>query len=271
MIKASFAVELASLPSNSPARAARQLEDHRAWRLVFGVGAFLIIAALFATFAIRVGTHLVTAWWLERLQCAVDWKVDETNWRQWGETSVSYDSRSFFGSRFEDKDLDHLKRLFHVVKLNLAECETITSSGLVRLRELDFLTELNLARLNRYRYARYANPLPPLTDACVQNLQPLGRLETLDLAGNLITNAGMSQIAGMLNLKSLDLEATEVTDAGLVHLSGMKNLKQVHLGGTKVTSTGLNELRLARPDLTIDVAIDPAIEQGLKLRRGQSP
>jgi hypothetical protein len=51
---------------------------------------------------------------------------------------------------------------------------------------------------------------------------------------------------------------------------GMKNLKEVHLGGTRVTTAGITKLQMARPDLTIEIDVEPAIEEGLKLRRGQS-
>jgi hypothetical protein len=270
MTKASLIVSSASPSSEPAAQVAReQMEVRRGWQLVLGAGLFLALATLFVTFAIRVGTHLVTAWWLESLRCTVEWKIDGTNWKQLGETSVSYDSRNRFDSDFKDQDLDHLSRLFCVAKLDLAECDTITNLGLAKLRGLDFLAELNLARLYRYRYARYGSVSSPLTDACVINLRPLRRLEKLSLAGNLITDAGLSQIATMTNLKSLDLEATDISDAGLVHLMGMKNLKEVHLGGTRVTSAGLTELQMARPDLTIEFDVEPTIEEGLKLRREQ--
>jgi hypothetical protein len=271
MTKAALIVDSAS-PSSEPfAQVAReQLEVHRAWQLALGAGLFLVLAALFVALAIRAGTHLVTVWWLESLDCTVDWNIDGKNWKQGGETSVSYEWRNLFVAQFNDKDFDHLNRLFRVVKLDLAECERITSTGLMRLHGLEFLAELNLARLNRYRHAQYGSVSTPLTDACVINILPLRRLESLTLSGNLITDGGLSQIATIANLKSLDLEATDVSDAGLVHLMGMKNLKEVHLGGTRVTNEGITKLQMARPDLTIDIDVEPTIEQGIKLRRGET-
>ena len=97
------------------------------------------------------------------------------------------------------------------------------------------------------------------------------RLEKLTLAGNLITDSGLSQIATITNLKTLDLEATEVSDAGLIHLEGMKNLKVVNLGATHVTKEGLAKLQMARPDLTIELDVEPAVEEGVKMRRGIAP
>jgi hypothetical protein len=264
----------ASLSQSARERLESQLRRRRAIRLTFILALFLVFAPRFAAISIRVGTHLMTAWWFETLQCTVAWKVNETNWREGGTTSVSFGvsqgSRNSWNPIFSDADLDHLKKLFPVVNLNLAECNSITNQSLGRLRGLDFLNELNLARLNRYRHAQYGVASAPLTDACLIHLQALPRLEKLTLAGNLITDSGLSQIATMVNLKTLDLEATEVSDAGLVHLEGMKNLKSVYLGATRVTKGGLAKLQMARPDLKIEIDIEPAVEQGVKLLRGVS-
>ena len=55
---------------------------------------------------------------------------------------------------------------------------------------------------------------------------------------------------------------------GLAHLEGMKNLERVDLGATRVTKEGIAQLRLARPDLSIELETEPAVEQGVKLMRG---
>jgi hypothetical protein len=41
----------------------------------------------------------------------------------------------------------------------------------------------------------------------------------------------------------------------------------VNLGATHVTKEGLARLQMARPDLTIELDVEPAVEQGVKLRR----
>jgi Leucine-rich repeat (LRR) protein len=263
--------DLESLSESKRERLESRLRRGKALRLAFIVALFLVFGSLFAAFLIRVGTHLVAAWWFESLHCTVAWEVLETNWREGGTTSVSYGSRYSWNAKFDDDDLDHLRKLWHLVKLDLAECITITNSGLAKLRGLTFLEELNLARLDRFRLARNGVTSVSLTDSCVIQLRALARLEKLTLAGNLITNGGLAQIANMANLKTLDLEATEVSDAGLVHLEGMKNLNVVYLGATHVTKEGLAKLQMARPDLTIELDVEPAVEQGVKLRRGVSP
>ena len=98
-------------------------------------------------------------------------------------------------------------KLHRVVSLNLAENDRITNKGLAALRGLDFLSELNLDRLDRFRQPAFRLAIRlRLTDACLVHLQALPRLENLSLAGNLITDQGLSQIAKMANLKILDLE-----------------------------------------------------------------
>jgi Leucine Rich repeat len=252
-------------------RRSERFEGRRALRLAFATGLVLIFATLFAAFSIRVGRHQVAAWWFESLHCTVAWEIDDTNWRHGGATSVSYRSPNLRRANFNDDDLDHVKELLRVVKLELAECDKITNTGLARLRGLDFLAELNLERLNRYRYAQFGATSVPLTDACLIHLQPLRGLEKLTLAGNRITDRGLSQVASMANLKALDLEATEVSDLGLIHLEGMKNLKVVSLGATRVTKEGLAKLQTARPDLAIELDVAQAVDEGVKLQRGVNP
>jgi Leucine rich repeat/Leucine Rich repeat len=244
---------------------ARRREAFR--RSVIAAVAVAVAAFLVGAFFL-VGQHLLTAWWLERQDGMVLWDIDKTNWRQGGVTSVSFAARNSWIPRLRDGDLNHFRRLHRVVSLNLAENDRITNKGLSGLRGLDFLAELNLERLERYRQVHFGSIFIPFTDACLVHLQALPRLENLTLAGNLITDQGMSQIAQMSSLKVLDLSATEVTDSALVHIEGMRNLERVDLGATRVTDEGLAQLRLARPDLTIELDVDPAVEQAVKATRG---
>jgi hypothetical protein len=236
-------------------------------RRVFITVLALALATLLAAVAIPVGRHLVTAWWLESLHGMVQWEMDETNWRQGGVTSVSFAARNWWNVKLSNGELKYLWNLHRVVSLDLAEKDGITTKGLAALRGLEFLSELNLARLDRYRPDRLGN-LVPFTDACLVHLQALPRLEKLGLAGNQITDQGLAQLAKMSKLKTLDLSATEVTDAGLIHLQGMKSLGAVNLGATRVTKEGLTILQTARPDLLIELDTEPAVEEAVKLRRG---
>lgn len=67
-------------------------------------------------------------------------------------------------------------------------------------------------------------------------------LETLDLQGTSVTDAGLGALAGFANLKTLSLLGTNVTGAGLGALAGLHNLETLDLGRTKVTDAGLGAL-----------------------------
>ena len=69
----------------------------------------------------------------------------------------------------------------------------------------------------------------PATDADILLLQSLGGLESLELWGAEVTNAGMPNVAKLTGLKTLVLENTDVNDAGLAPLVGLGNLKVLNL------------------------------------------
>ena len=195
------------------------------------VAVALSVAVLVLGLFTFVVAHLVAKWWIESQGGMVVWDIDKANWRQGGSTSVTFTSHRFWQSRLDNGELTHLHKLHRVVSLNLAENDRITNKGLAKLRGLDFLTELDLSRLDRFREPRFGGSFRPLSDACLVHLRVLPRLEDLTLAGNLITDQGLAEIAQIKTLKRLDLEATEISDAGLVHLEGMKNLEVVRAGG----------------------------------------
>jgi hypothetical protein len=265
-------------PPRSLSADERYLIEDRLWRRQIirrGLIAALVIGVTTSLFVLArpIANHLLAAWWLERLGCRVHWQSDETNWRQGGVTSVSGvrpwgSAFQVFGADLGDRDLHYLLDLRPVQSLNLEESDRITDNGLAILGGLKHLTELDLARLNRFRDP--GNNSVPLTEACLVHLQALPRLQKLSISGNRITDRGLAQVAQLKNLAELDLVATEVTDAGLVHLQGMKSLRSVNLAATRATAEGIAKLQQARPDLTISLEIDPRIARGVKLRRGEA-
>ena len=70
----------------------------------------------------------------------------------------------------------------------------------------------------------------------------LNSLQSLDLSGTGVTDAGLRQLAGLNSLQSLYLGSTQVTDAGLKDLVGLRSLRSLSLGNTKVTDAGVAEL-----------------------------
>ena len=75
------------------------------------------------------------------------------------------------------------------------------------------------------------------------HLKGLSSLQTLDLRGTKITDAGLVHLKGLTKLQTLYLSQTQITDAGLVHLKGLTHLKELSLEGTRVTGSGLVHLK----------------------------
>ncbi len=236
------------------------------------VGAIAALAISLATVVVSLsaiaGAHLIAAWWLGSVNGRVSWEIDKTNWQHGGETSVSFSLRNTCATSIGDDDLAQVRNLHRVVSLDLADNDRITEKGLASLRGLNFLSDLSLERLDRFRQPPARAVSIPLNNACLVHLQALPRLETLSLSGNRITDQGLSQVARMASLKVLDLTATEISDAGLVYLEGMKSLERVNLGATGVTKKGIAQLQMARPDLLIELETEPGVEQEASLARG---
>jgi hypothetical protein len=90
------------------------------------------------------------------------------------------------------------------------------------------------------------------TDAALQPVARLARVQRLRLDRTAVTDIGLAHLRGMSSLSRLDLRDTHVTDIGIVQLKGLTNLKLLDLSGTEVTDAGVRELRQA---LTWDVMI----------------
>ena len=90
---------------------------------------------------------------------------------------------------------------------------------------------------------RIGNPASKVTDADLESLRYLKRLQTLDLDGTSVTDVGLESVEALYQLQHLSLRNTRITDAGLKKLNGMKGLVRIDLSGTKVTNTGLQHLK----------------------------
>src|SRR5918912_688781 len=62
------------------------------------------------------------------------------------------------------------------------------------------------------------------TDAGLVHLKALPALRELNLCHSPVTDAWLVHLKGLRRLEALDLSQTKVTDAGLTHLTGLKTL-----------------------------------------------
>ena len=86
-----------------------------------------------------------------------------------------------------------------------------------------------------------------VTDADLEHLEALPRLQQLDLDSTAVGDAGLEHLEGLTQLQHLGLYRTKVSDAGLKHLQGLRQLRYLDLGGlTKVTDAGLAQLPLTQ-------------------------
>lgn len=80
-------------------------------------------------------------------------------------------------------------------------------------------------------------------DAELERLASLPEnIESLNLSGSAVTDAGLAHLAGMKNLVRIDLSNTKITDAGLAHLGDLPRLHYLNLYGARITDEGASLL-----------------------------
>jgi internalin A len=110
-----------------------------------------------------------------------------------------------------------------------------SDAALVHLNGLHRLRNLEINWTQHPNNAR-------ITDAGLSQIAKLINLEQLSLAYTQITDAGLAQLERLKRLEGLSLEGTQVTDAGLVHLKGLTRLTYIDLSRTRVSDEGLLQL-----------------------------
>lgn len=81
------------------------------------------------------------------------------------------------------------------------------------------------------------------TDTGLAHIGRLARLKKLDLSGSKVTDEGLVHLRGLTGLQQLDLSGTGITDAGLVHLAGLTGLQALDLANTGVSNAGVAHLK----------------------------
>lgn len=205
----------------------------------------------------------------------------------WGNNWPHYANAIDAPPTVDDDALARLAGLESLAVLDLADCHSVTDSGLSHLRNLPRLTYLIL-RGTRVTDAGISNlrNLPQLTDLDLSATQITDRglaelhylpgLEFVHLIGTRITGDGLVHLRKLSQLKWLELDKTQVrddglaalselpllefvqlndtpiTDAGLVHLERLKRLRCIFVENTQITEQGLEELKKALPSTTVN-------------------
>lgn len=165
----------------------------------------------------------------------------------------------------DDTLMLHIGQLRSLQLLNLNGRKSVTDLGLVHLRGLTELRELDLSftgatgsglksleRMTRLR--KLVLPTGPISDDDLAHLGGLTGLEWLQAGSTQrgITDAGLAHLKGLVNLKVLSLHSPRITSSGLAALRGMSRLEMLTLGRTGVDDlapighlTGLTSLSLS--------------------------
>jgi hypothetical protein len=134
-------------------------------------------------------------------------------------------------------------------------------SSIARVRIWRSVTDEHVSQIAQLR--SYGDALADLrgtstTDADVKRLAKVPRLRVADLAGNPITDDGVKELATIVDLEVLDLEHTQVTDEAVASLAAMPRLRELNLEGTRVSDQAIQQLKKAKPELTVDWATAPS-------------
>ena len=112
-----------------------------------------------------------------------------------------------------------------VIEVN-ANGTSVNDEDLARLKHFSQLTDVSLEQTQ-------------ISDAGLQHLAALPRLEWLNLYRTNLGNQGLASLANIQSLQHLPIGETQVTDDGLHHLKAMSQLVYLGLRGNPITDEGV--------------------------------
>lgn len=134
------------------------------------------------------------------------------------------------GPPVEIERIDELPPSFEVAQIDARMKKRFSDADLECLVGLDRLEQLDLGGTS-------------IGDGLSQCLAELPNLERLDLRLTQITDASVEPMAGCKGLRSLVLGGTQMTDEGLKHLAELGQLEELDLRGTRISDAGLAALK----------------------------
>ena len=109
------------------------------------------------------------------------------------------------------------------------------------------------------------------TDANLNDIVPLKKLQYLALDRTRITDCGLAAISGCRSLIELNLQGTAVTDPGMKHLAGLPSLCGLRLFDTAIGDDGLTYLSQCPALRSLILARTKVTDRGILQLSPQSP
>jgi hypothetical protein len=233
-----------------------------------------LVVMIVTTLALLVGgwyasrRHLAAMWSLGIFKGGITWHIDAQTWSHLGWTEASLRQR--FSRNFSGlspwNPLAPLTDLHRLEALDIGGNPNLSDNDLLTLADLPHLRELSLDRPSwatptGWNWRHYLDTTAP-------TLARLTNLETLDLSGTDISDAGVARLTTLRRLKSLHLSGTAITDASLAVFKDLPALIELDVANTKVTPKAAMRFQLDRPEVTVladlptdDTAPGPGPEQ----------
>ena len=210
------------------------------WRFQFSLRSLLALVVVVA---------LPCSWLAVEMKKAKQQAEEVAEIRKWSEVAINA-ATYIFQKEIYDYQVDERGRL-------LANRRPQAPAWLLRLLGDDFFAQVHevifcadqttdadlehLKRLDRLQVLTIVQT--QITDAGLGNLKHLNQLQVLWIEAPQFTDAGLENVKGLSQLQVLHLDKTQLTDAGLEHLKGLKQLSDLSLKYTQVTDAGLEHLK----------------------------
>jgi len=146
--------------------------------------------------------------------------------------------------------LASLKDLRQLDSLTFFDCRGIDDEGLKHLARLTALRRLSFYSERRLR--RPPDEGPCISDAGVTQLKGLVLVERLNLEGHDLSDNCVPVLNAMKDLQELALSGEGFTDAGVAGLASLSKLRSLRLIDTSATTSGVAQLKARLPGLRVE-------------------
>ncbi|MEO0000511.1 MAG: hypothetical protein RL766_557 [Bacteroidota bacterium] len=123
--------------------------------------------------------------------------------------------------------------------------------NLVNIKKITPEIIQNLSGLKEQVIALKLNEIKLESDE-LQFLSELKHLNTLQLSGTNLTDAGLMQIKDLPDLQNLNLYGTQVTDQSLEVIGRLKNIRTINLWNTRMTHTAIRQFSKQHPEILLE-------------------